>query len=301
MQLYTIENDYIKVETFDYAASVYQIYLKVDSEKQKVLSTPKTHELFVSNTLSYGRTIGRTAGRLHKTKETVKYVDFKDSEFLQHGGPNKFSLSTFKVIEHTPHKIVYFIHRDHLEDQYHGDLDVYITYEIEGSSLIVRHEAKTNSESLCNITFHPYFNLNQSTSLNSHTLTVFSKYFLGQNEKGHFNHKVSVIGTYKDYLKPRKLLIDQESKLDDIFLLEQEHALRLETNSYQLDVYTNYPSLVLFTQNKPTMTDLSNALSNSLFTGLAIEGQKPQSELNLLTKDDTYNYYTKYQFSIKRR
>ena len=62
-----------------------------------------------------------------------------------------------------------------------------------------------------------------------------------------------------------------------------------------MQVYTNYPALVVYTQNKESNTDLVNATKDELYTGVAIECQKSQKDLNVL-KHRLYDHYIMYNF-----
>ena len=293
-----LENDYMIVEIIPYAASVYQIYLKVNKLLKPVLSTPKRVEDFVVNTLSYGRTIGRTAGKLHKTDESSKYIDFNDELFMMHGGKNKFSTKQFSIDYKEKQSVGLSYFASNLSDGFLGNLEVKVTYELEGNNFVVKHEASTDVDSLCNITFHPYFNLDQSPNLLSHNLKINSSKYLGINNEGRFDQVMDVSNTHRDYTTSKPLVINDETKLDDIFMLNSLYACSLATKNIRMNVLTNYPSLVVYTQNKPTNTALSNALKDALHAGIAIETQKPQNKLPLLKKDEIYSYWTKYQFEI---
>lgn len=296
-KIYIIENNYLKVELIDLAASVYQIYFKDQGELLPLLSTPKTHALFIENTLSYGRTIGRTSGRLFNTEASRKYVDFKDEPFFMHGGLHKFSTKKFDVKTHTSNSIAFALEVEDMSDGYIGSLSVLVTYSLKEGDLIVNHQAKTDKDTLLNMTFHPYFNLDQSGGLNTHELKIYASTYLAQNEQGRFVYEKDVVGTQKDYLDFKHLNITKHNYLDDIFILpEDKHALTLKTKDLIMDVYSNYKSLVVYTQNKPTNTDLSNAQIGTLYQGIAIECQNSQKDLNILKKDDNYDYHITYSF-----
>lgn len=296
MNIYTIENNYLKVILTDYAASVYQIYVKIENNLLPVLSTPKNIEEFIDMQGSYGRTVGRTAGRLFKDEQSIKYVDFKDEPSLMHGGPEKFAQKEFQVLEVNPSSISFGLNVNSYEDLYKGNLTAKVTYELDGSSLLVKHDALSNEDSLLNMTFHPYFNLDQTPNLNTHSLMINADNYLSQNEIGRFTDEASVENTYRDYRIEKELLINETNKLDGIFMFKDNFACRLTTTDITMNVYSNYPSLVVYTQNKGASHDLCNAPQATLHAGIAIECQKPQSKLPLLKANEPYNYYIKYEF-----
>lgn len=296
MNTYILENNKIKVVFTDYAASVYQIYLKMNDELKPVLSTPKSLDTFIESTGSYGRTVGRTAGRLFKDEISSKYVDFKEESSLMHGGNQKFAAKVFYIESKTDTMINFSLKVNSFEDDYQGNLSVNVIYEIKDSSLIVKHIAKADNDSLLNMTFHPYFNLDQTNNLSTHTLKVNADYYLSQNEIGRFTKKEHVEGNHRDYRAEKQLIVTPETKLDGIYIINDDYACTLKVDGIQMNVYSNYDSLVVYTQNKLASHDLSNAVKDTMHAGIAIECQKPQSDLPLLKKDEVYDFYTKYEF-----
>lgn len=296
MNTYILENNKIKVVFTDYAASVYQIYLKINDELKPVLSTPKSLDTFIDSTGSYGRTVGRTAGRLFKDEISSKYVDFKGEPSLMHGGNQKFAAKVFTLASKTDTMINFSLKVNSFEDDYQGNLSVNVIYELKDSSLIVKHLAKADNDTLLNMTFHPYFNLDQTNHLSTHTLKVNADYYLSQNEISRFTKKEHVEGNHRDYRVEKQLIVTPKTKLDGIYIINDDYACSLKVDGIQMNVYSNYDSLVVYTQNKLPSHDLSNATKDTMHAGIAIECQKPQSDLPLLKKDEVYDFYTKYEF-----
>ncbi|MFA7417065.1 MAG: hypothetical protein WCZ19_00845 [Acholeplasma sp.] len=294
---YILENEQLKVEATDLAASIYQIYLKDQDKLLPMLSTPENYEKFAENTLSYGRTIGRTAGRLYRSKDVDQYVDFKGEPNYMHGGPKKFAGKIFSVKKHTKDTIVFELHVPHLSDGFVGNLNVLVTYRLFQGNLIVWHQAKTDQDTLLNMTFHPYFNLEQSNKLDHHELKIESSTYLSQNEDKIFTYENDVAGTHRDFTQFKPLKINIDNQLDDIYLLPKDRfSATLKTQSIEMKVFTNYNALVVYTQNKSNNTDLVNAKKEALYTGVAIEAQKSQKDLNVLKHDRIYDHYIMYNF-----
>ncbi|CDR31195.1 Aldose 1-epimerase [Acholeplasma oculi] len=292
-----LENEHLIVETIDFAAGVYQVYLKKDGVQIPILSTPKTYDLYIENTLSYGRTMGRTAGKLHKLERNLPFVDFNEDSFLMHGGPSKFSLKKFETKEVANDLVIYALEVKDREDRYQGHMKVMVTYQLIGNTLRVRHQARSDKDTLCNMTFHPYFNLNGDKDLSNHQLKIYSDTYLSQDASGIFKDRVHVENTKRDYRVLKTLNIQKDNELDDIFILKQKHALDLINGHLKLSVFTNYDALVVYTQNKPTTTDLNHAQKLSVYSGVAIECQKPQSDFVLLKANEPYDFYIDYQIS----
>mgnify|MGYP001159196799 CR=1 FL=1 len=300
LKLFKLENSFMKVDILNLGASVYQISLKSsDNKVYDVLSTPKDLETFIINDQSYGRTVGRTAGQIFKNEETSNYIEFNNDKVIKHGGEIRVANAYFDVYEHTETKIVLRHFVKHLSDRYFGDLNIQITYELRDTELYILHEAISNRNSLCRLTFHPYFNLEQSNHLNNHYLKINSNYILDQNEEGMFTNPVSVESKNKDFRTEQKLNINDNYNFDDIFVInDQNNACELRTDLIKMSIATNYPGLVIYTQNSNVRTDLNNANKGAKYSSIAIETQLLQNELPILKKDELYSYYTIYKFEF---
>lgn len=297
---YILENEQLKVVAVDLAASIYQIYLKDHGQLIPMLSTPKTLEMFIENDLKYGRTVGRTAGRVYEDETTKQFIDFKESPYYMHGGPHNFTTKTFEVTKHTTDRIEFELKVADMSDGYVGNLNIKITYRLFLGNLLVRHQATTDQDTPVNLTFHPYFNLEASNTLENHQFKVVSNTYLTKDESGRFTKQNKVTGTNKDYQDFKPLKIHSNTALDDIFELPKDrYAATLKTNKVEMNIFTNYPTLVVFTQNKPTPTNLNNAKEGEVYTGVALEGQKSQKDLNILKSDRVYDHYIMYQFKQK--
>lgn len=290
---FNLNNDYLNVTVTNLGAAVYQIYFNDDA----MLATPINFDEFVTNTQSFGRTVGRTAGRVFKDLTTEKYIDFKDDQIIKHGGPNRLGEKLFNVISHSKTKIVFNLLIESLSDGYFGDLDLNIIYELKENELIIKHEAISSTDSLLRLTFHPYFNLEQSSTLENHELQLNSKYLLDMNKDGMFTNPISVDTKNHNYLSKRKIIVDDSYNLDDIFLVEDETtSCILNTSKVKMSLRSNYDSLVVFTQNASAGNDLTNTSKGTKYASIAIETQNAQNKLPLLKANEKYDYYTIYKF-----
>lgn len=297
LKFYELENKTLKIITSNHGASIYQIFFKKDNNLIPILSTPKTFSDFKENNQSFGRTVGRTAGVIYKNIDTSKYIDFKNDLTIKHGGYNRVSEKYFDILSINKEKIQFTLNIKDNEDYYKGDLKIKITYEINNTDLIVKHEAISNKDTLCRLTFHPYFNFEQTNTLENHSLYINSELLLAQDEKGEFTKGIPISTKNHNYLNLRNLDINDNYNLDDIFLIKKDEIVcSLVSNNIKMDLKTNYPSLVVYTQNSESKHDLSNASKGTKYASIAIEAQLSQNELPLLKKDELYDYYTIYSF-----
>src|SRR5690606_40973257 len=162
-------------------------------------------------------------------------------------------------------------------------------------------EASTDKETLCNLTVHPYFNLSGEKTLENHKLYIRStKTAIRADGSNVFNKIIEVKGTFKDFTTPRNIVVDDQNHLDDIYYSESENVdlLHLSANDITLKVISNYETMVVFTQNAPSKTNLSVADKGAKFSSVAIECQKSQKGLPVLKPGEPYNFYTDYIFEF---
>lgn len=293
LKQFTLKNEHLEVIITNLGASVYQILFN----GKAMLATPKNIDDFVTNTQSFGRTVGRTAGRIFKDDVSLKYIDFKEDQIIKHGGNNRLGEKMFNVTSYDDDKIVLNLTIKSLSDGYLGDLNLNVIYQLKDNQLIIKHEATSKNDSLLRLTFHPYFNLEQSNTLSNHKLFINSKQLLAMNEKGMFTDAISVDLKNHNYQVLRPLNINDEYNLDDIFLVNDENiSCILCTDSVKMSIKSNYDSLVVYTQNSSSSHNLTNASKGSKYSSVAIETQNAQNKLPLLKANEKYDYYTIYKF-----
>jgi len=294
LNTYKLKNNNLEVILTNLGASVYQIYF----HNKEMLATPKSLTDFIENKQSFGRTVGRTAGRVFKNDETIKYIDFKNEEIIKHGGNNRLGEKYFDVLLHEKNKIVFNLKIDDNQDGFYGDLDLLITYQLNDlNELIIKHEATSSKDSLLRLTFHPYFNLEQSNHLFNHSLQINTDYLLDMDKTGKFTDPISINKKNHNYLNARKLDINDNYNLDDIFVIENlEPCCILSCNDISMSIKSNYDTLVVYTQNSVANHDLTNAKKGEKYASIAIETQNAQNKLPLLKANEKYDYYTIYSF-----
>ena len=164
-----------------------------------------------------GAIIGRVGNRIADGKFTLDGVEYqlaKNEKGVNHlhGGDHGFDE---KLWDATP---LEGICEDHLilkitsadgEENYPGKLDVMVTYTFtDENELVIRYEAVSDKNTLCNLTNHSYFNLagegsgpidDQIFEFNADTFTVVDKNFIPTGEQR------DVTGTPFDFRQPKRI------------------------------------------------------------------------------------------------
>ncbi|MBB5887303.1 galactose-1-epimerase [Lactovum miscens] len=222
-----------------------------------------------------GATIGRTAGRIKDGLINIsgKDIQLNQNEFPQtlHGGLGSFDsrLWNFEIFDDGEVAGVHFylISPDG-DNGYPGELKVHVTHSFdEKGQWKIDYQATSNKDTVFNPTGHVYFNLtgDASQAIDDHELFLASSWFVPLKDKSEIvkGNIKSVRGTILDFRNGKKLYQVFESTneqvrlvagIDHPFLLDEPGDISVEQARLTLDdisiaVFTDRPSIVIFTAN----------------------------------------------------
>lgn len=322
LELIELENDLkTKVTLCSFGASIYDIKtLDKNGNLESIIVTPNNDEVFKYNDGYYGKTIGRTSGRIKDSKYTLNGVNYvipsADLNGL-HGGNDSISFKTFKYEifkQKDLTKVVFNTFLQDMESGFPGDVDLAITYILYNNEnkLEVTYEAVSNKDTLMNITNHSYFNLsgNNKRDILNHNLYLNSS----KMEKLENMIPVAVVDCEEKYSfkNPHKIgdfIFDKEIKssangydfpyifdeqnvlLDNVILIDEESGRSLTIN-------TTYPAVVIYTCNYPGDTIVkSNNKSLDIHGAICLECQYLPNAINndfIEKKNEILKKNTKY-------
>ena len=109
-----------------------------------------------------GALIGRYANRIGGSRFRLGNETYplyaNDGPNHLHGGKVGFDKKIWQVQE-LPDGISLSLHSPHMEEGYPGELDVTVSYTLQPGQLTIHYQARTDRETVCNLTNHSYFNL----------------------------------------------------------------------------------------------------------------------------------------------
>ena len=115
-----------------------------------------------------GATVGRFANRIAKRRFTLNGTTYtlaaNDGENHLHGGVRGFSHRIWTIARVEPDKVTLSLLSEDEDEGYPGNLVVHVTYALIGSALVIHHEAVSDSDTICSLTNHSYFNLSGHSS-----------------------------------------------------------------------------------------------------------------------------------------
>lgn len=314
----TIENQYLKLIISSLGAGIYQAYLKSDT-LIPVLITNQHEDDYLVSTNYYGKTIGRFAGRLfgpdyilNNNKYTVECNP--KSSFMLHGGSKGDWSQVFSVSKlGTDH--ITLSHQSEATVTFPGVLTLEVSYKLIEKTIRIDYFAKSTEDTLCNITNHAYFNLNiEQGSILDHELFLNAPKYNVLDDSYAFIKQTQTKDTPFDFntSKPLRkgvmsLLNTAQKGLDHCFITATNYvgSLYEPLSKRRLNVYSDYPSVVIYTHNFESRKPLNAKTKNGVHSSITFECQYEPDGIHhdglhkaILKKDDTYQHYIEYQFEF---
>lgn len=184
---YTMVSDEMTLSVLDYGATIQAMLVNDKAGKQvDVVLGYDTISDYEENDGYLGACIGRVGNRIGGSEFALNgktYPLYKnDGENHLHGGARGFDKYIWQA-EELQDGICFSRLSPDGEEGYPGNLSVSVTYQIKGRTLSLTYDAKSNADTLCNLTNHSYFNLNGGGSVRLHTLQIYADSFL-ENDAG---------------------------------------------------------------------------------------------------------------------
>ena len=245
IKVYTLENNFLKIEILNLGACIKKIELKDKNNipRNIVLGYDNLEE-YIENPAYLGAIIGRTAGRI---KNGILDIDGKEynlsinnSTNTLHGGKNSIS-HRFWNIEKLNNKIICTIKSPNLENGYPGNIEIKIEYILFENELEIKYYANTDRKTYLNLTNHSYFNLSgdYTNTIYEDILLINSDYFLGINENSIPTNLISLDNSIFNFRVPKKIKDffsgDDEQKdlanngIDHPYILNNKNAVIIKT------------------------------------------------------------------------
>jgi len=214
--LYTLENSHgMQIKITNFGATLVSVLIpNKNGDPTDVILGFDSVTGYEKTGLYLGATIGRYAGQIKNAAFTLGgqtyslYVN--DHSNTLHGGQKGFDKRLFEATAHeSENKVVFRYDSPDGEEGFPGNLAVLSSYELTNDNeIIMRHVAKTDADTVLNMTNHAYYNLNghASGTIEGHHLMIPADSFLQLGDDccpdGHI---LPVAGTPMDFRSPRPI------------------------------------------------------------------------------------------------
>lgn len=338
-----VDGKEIKVFTLENEAGMYAevtnlggILLKLNILDQEnvltdvVLGYDKFEDYLV-NDVYFGAIIGRCANRTENAKIEIEGQTYQlaknDGNNHLHGGMKGFNKVVWdsKIVKENNEE---FLQLSYLsedgEENYPGNVQVTVNYKFtEDNELVIEYYAKTDKETIVNLTNHSYFNLagHDSGNILAHKLKIYGDKITAVNEESIPTGEIrNIKETPMDFTELIEIGRNIESDYDQINIgkgydhnwiidgkrneLKKVADVEEETKGIKMEVYSTMPGVQFYSANFLNGQLGKGGKAYNRRDGLCLETQGFPNAANnkdfpsiLLKPEEEYRETTIYKFS----
>lgn len=326
--LFTLENkNGMRVDLIDYGANIVRLFVPDQNGKlDDIVLGFDDVAGYEENGCFFGSFIGRHGNRIGNAEFELNGVTYEleknDGDNNLHGGTPGYNKVMYKA-ETTENSVAFSRTSPDMEQGYPGNLDICVTYALtDDNELKISYQAKTDKDTLCNVTNHSYFNLkgHDGGTITDHKVWIRANGFTETSDDLIPNGNIiDVAGTPMDFRTEKTIAEDIEADYEPLkiaggydhnFVLEKAAGkmekvaeLSEETTGRRMEVYTDLPGMQLYTGNFIVKEDGKGGIEYTKRTGVCFETQFfpnsvniPSFESCVLKAGDTFTSTTIYRF-----
>ena len=310
-----INNVGMSVTFSNFGAAIYQIkYLD-----ELMTSQVKNIDDFFNNKVYNGKAIGRVAGRLEGSSIKIDGKEYKlspneDGNVL-HGGEKGistrlFSQRVFNTTEHVHVVYTLFSSAGHCGFPGNALFEVHYIVSNNKPKLKVKLLSYVTEKCPVSLTGHAFLSLGEK-NLDNISMKINASKYLDIRSKDLILGKEKAVPSYLDFRKAKSILKDinakeiNEGKLhgyDHCFIFDKVDdeipQVSLEGSKFKVNVFTNFDSVVIYSDNYPDGYERDNSKDKSR-RGVAVEPQLNPSKDRYLSRGDEFDYFYRYEFEKK--
>jgi len=307
-----------ELRTYDYKRNFENIILGYDN-----LESYEVHQGY------FGSIIGRNAGRISHGEFSIDNklysLNKNDNSNHLHGGIKGLDKKVWEEISFSNNKLILFYKSPNKEENYPGNVEFLLTYELQKNTLIWTITGVTDQKTPINITNHTYFNLSACKDLAiNHILQINADYYFPITQDSiPEGNLVSVNNTAFDFIIPKKISKDIDNNeiqlhlgngYDHPFALNKKckEAIKLydDTTKRQLRIFTNQDICVFYTGNYLSKSEgyINSNILCQKHLGICFETQNIPNAINIsqyeqsaiITPQKNYFQENIWEFSINK-
>ena len=322
IKVYTLKNEFLKVEFLNLGAIIKKIELKDKNGNIKnIVLGYEDIEKYRENPVYFGAVIGRTAGRIKngdlRLADEIYKLNINNDENTLHGGKNSIS-HRFWNVEAIENGLCFSIKSPNLDNGYPANVEIKVSYILnKKNELLIKYFATTDSLTYLNLTNHSYFNLsgNSDNTIYENVLKIDSDYLIGIDKDSIPCKTVNLNNNIFDFRKSKILeeffKADDEQKtlandgIDHPYIFNDKVGkLEIENlkSGIKMLVETNNPAVVVYTANY--LQDIGFKKHSAIcFETQEAPNLYRDKNINIyptfIDKNTNYERYTKFIFTFK--
>ena len=321
IKIYTLENEFLKVEFLNLGAIIKKIELKDrNGDIKNVVLGYEDVEKYRKNPAYLGAIIGRTAGRIKngdlRLADEIYKLDINNGENILHGGKNSIS-HRFWNVESIENRLCFSIKSPHLDNGYPANVEIKVSYILNNNELLIKYFATADNLTYLNLTNHSYFNLsgNSDNTIYENILKIDSDYLIGIDKDSIPCKTVNLDNNIFDFRKSKILeeffKADDEQKtlanngIDHPYIFNDKIGkLEIENleSGIKMSIETDNPAVVIYTANY--LQDVGFKKHSAIcFETQEVPNLYRDKNINIyptfIDKNTKYERYTKFIFTFK--
>lgn len=262
--IYTIENDFLKVKVSSVGATLVS-FIDKNTNRDIVLGFDDQNDYFKNTGPHLGATVGRNANRLangsFKINDKTYQLSLNEVDKCLHSGVGDLSFRGYSLKELNDDSISLTLFDGDMSGGFPGNLNLDVTYKLDGSNLIYSFKALSDGDGILNITNHSYFNLNGGVdNIFNHDLKIYTDKVALNDGSMSSDKVIDVKNTAFDFIEFNKIgdvLKRGHSNLskegiDHNYVFEKEDfklMAELKYDGLKLSVSSDLPDMHVYTAN----------------------------------------------------
>lgn len=328
VSMYTLENkNGMKAQFIDYGANLVSLFVPdKDGKFADVVLGFDNVAAYEVNGCFFGSFIGRHGNRIGDAKfelnGTTYELEKNDGKNNLHGGTPGYNKVMYQA-ETGENSVTFSRVSPDMEQGYPGNLEISVTYTLtDDNELKLDYKAKSDKDTLCNVTNHSYFNLkgHNGGDITDHEVWIQANGFTETTDDLIPTGKIiDVTGTPMDFRTKKAISKDIGADYEPLILaggydhnfaldkktkgVEKVAEVSESTSGRTMEVYTDLPGMQLYTGNFIVKEEGKEGAEYTKRNGVCFETQYfpnsiniPSFEFCLLKAGDTFTSTTIYKF-----
>ncbi len=277
-------------------ARIISLKIPIQTGPKQIVEHYSSLKKYQSSRKYSGAIVGPYANRIKAAKFSLNSQEYtlekNEGENCLHSGSQGLHLTNWEVTNHTDNEISFEVRKKHLEDGFPGNRTFRCKYSLEEDDLVINFYAKTDLDTVVNLTNHTYFNLDYKADLKNHIFMIDSEGVLELTEDGIPTGKIlPAINEYD--LSDFQPLDDRI--FDNNFIVSSFGSIKLAAAAYcpmtdiTLEAYTDQPGIQFYTGNKMFFAFETQHFPDS--------PNQPSFPSTLVTKDKPYRQTCIYRLN----
>lgn len=319
-QIYTLKNEFLKINITPIGAAIVDLIVTVNNTPIDVVLKHNKLSDYLTNDGNLGAIVGPNANRIENAMININHQEYSleanEGKHNLHSGQSGFQFKIFDVVEQNDNHIILSTLHPHLEGGFPGNLYTEVIYTIQDKTLLIEYKAKSDHDTIVNLTNHSYFNLNANhqKTIDNHELMINSEFYAPNRPDGiPTGELLSVTKTPFDFqrstligpqLKQDHSQLKQHNGFDHSYMLNGQYfrnvaELSNQESKLKMIVATDCPTMHVYTSNH-----FNEQSKYPLHGGICFETQMIPNAFNtpwhiqpLLKANETYHSKTSFSFT----